>query len=194
LRCSFVCFIFRLCRDWQQAQIEQGGRAWDGGFVEANVATLIFEVEVVLLGGGGQEWTPLAVGFGDNFVGWRGGFGGVDWVDAKVGSGDGEVGEGAVLEAGDQAGDGGGGDWRDLGGGGCGAGDELVHLGEGRWVEGEFAVVEVGEDDVGGSGERRAFVGDAGGGVGFAEGDAAGLGVLVELVAVGPRSCRRSYG
>ncbi len=147
------------------------------------MAALIFEVEVVLLRGGGQEWTPLAVGFGHNFVGWRGGFGGANWVDAQVGSGDGEVGEGAVFEAGDEAGDGWGGDRRDLGGGGCGAGDELVHLGEGGWVEGEFAVVEVGEDDVGGSNERRAFVGNAGGGFGFAEGDAAGLGVLVELVA-----------
>ncbi len=130
-----------------------------------------------------MEWTPLAVGFGDDFVGWRGGFGGADWVDAEVGSGDWEVGEGSVFEACDEAGDGWGGDRCDLGGGGCGAGDELVHLGEGRWVEGELAVVEVGEDDVGGSGERGTFVGDAGGDFRFAEGDAAGLRVLVESVA-----------
>src|SRR5947199_5827436 len=146
------------------------------------MTALKFKIEVIFLCCRGLEWTPRPVALCDNFVGRRGGFTRGYRVYAKMDARKRKVGKGAVLKAGDKTGE----SWRryrcDLPCRGCRAGDELVHLCECRWIESQFAVVEVGDDDVHGADECWACIRDASGGKGRAECDAGRLRVLVQLV------------
>src|SRR5215471_16673568 len=106
------------------------------------MAALKFEVEVVFLRRRGLEWTPFPVSLCDDFVGRHSRLRRRDRIDAKVDTRKRKIGKSAVLKTSNKTGEHWRGYRRDLRGPGCSAGDELVHLCECRWIEGQFAVVE----------------------------------------------------
>src|SRR6187402_1942116 len=169
-----------------ETQIQQCCGARKRCFVEADVTSLVLKVEVILLARDSLKRTPLAIFFRRRFVSGSRALGGpcsIDRINGEVHAGHRKIGERTILKAGDKTGD----YWLILGYDrhffwSC-TGDELVHLSEGGWVESQFAVVEVREDYIVCSAQRRSFEGNVRRSLRSTEGDPCRLSILIELIA-----------